>query len=296
MVDPALLSPDELIQWYLHSSTCEERENLFSDNQKDNPSSHGGNGGCIGISATQRQSSECPFDQCEECGDVPGAYIVVDYGSGSYVCARCGLEKNCPLLEDRIFFEEEDKKTSAPMRNRYLQRHHFSERLNAFLCNDPELPWGLLYIIKDEIEILDPGFQTLRDETQAKELVRKAIQRLVKRKERHARSTMQEKWILIRYEITGLKPEVPPGFSERMMHKFNYFLNAWFRNKPTERKNILHLNSLLRELCGQCFGTEFMRQTFPYFPLLKNKKKVSQVECQLKAVCESLGWEYLPIT
>jgi len=286
------LSPDELIQWDLHS-TAQDREDLFSDKKKDtshekstfNPQSFG------------LDSKDCPFEQCEECGpDVPGAYIVVDYGSGSYFCALCGLEKNCPLLEDRNFYEEEDKKTSAPMRNRYLQRHHFAERLNAFLCNDPELPWGLLYIIKDEIEILDPGFQTLRDENQAKELVRRAIQRLVKRKERHARSTMQEKWILIRYEITGLKPEVPAGFAERMMHKFNYFLNAWFRNKPGERKNIMHLNSLLRELCGQCFGVEFMRQTFPYFPLLKNKKKVSQVECQLRAVCESLQWEYLPIT
>lgn len=270
-------SAEDFLQWYLNADKSDRDEVLF------------------GIAKPEDPKREF-FDVCEQCGENdPSSRIVVDYSSGSYYCINCGLEKQCPLLEDREWFEEEEDKHHAPMRNKYLQRHHFSERINAFLCNDPELPWGLSYIIKDEIATMDPEFEILKNAEKAKDIVRRAIQRLVKRGEKHAKNTMQEKWILVRYEATGLKPEAPWNFAQEMLQKFNYFINAWSRNKPLHRKNILHLNSVIRELIGQCFGQEYMRECFPYFPLLKNKKKVQQVEQLLKEVCDSLRWTYISI-
>jgi hypothetical protein len=274
--------PAALMAWYL-SASASQQDAFFR-----------GDGVILPEKEITKEHVADPL-VCSRCGPHDG-YLVDDYRTGSVVCVACGLVASELLLDERDHFEEEADQHHAVFRTQYITKHHVSERLNAYLCEDPPLDPYVLELLELEIRDLDPGLAGLSDPRSAKLVVRRGLQRLVKRKVKGARMEQQEKWIQIRWGMTGQKPQAPWDWVQRLQERFTQFYQAWFWIKPAERKNVMNLNFVFRQLAAQAYGAEFMETTFPYFPLLKNKKKVKKLEEQMREICDFCDWTYFDAT
>jgi hypothetical protein len=78
---------------------------------------------------------------------------------------------------------------------------------------------------------------------------------------------------------------------EKIRQLFLYVEVAFNRNRPENRKSMIHYNFVFVRILQFLDKPDY----FKYFPLLKSKAKVRALDMTWKKMTDHLGWKYMPL-
>lgn len=208
---------------------------------------------------------------CRNCGGTdflpcanPGQTVVFDN-----VCRACGVvaphHESCAL---------------AVRRNpsNYKRIHHWHERISQLFLHETQIPADDFSKIAEAL--LDGSYNVIN-----KDVIRAVLRSL----------DMQiyiERWLQIIQRITGIEPPKPGAqLLESLDSAFIDLQRPFSANKAEDRKNFLNYNYVFCRLFQKFKCSQFGM----FFPLIKSKPKLRQLEDTWKGMAESLGWEFTPL-
>lgn len=196
-----------------------------------------------------------------------------DEREGDTVCVDCGLvvAENALSKREYLVATHTTKHKSV-----YRRIHHFNERINQWMCQDPPVPNELIAQIKPELLANLP--------------VNKTKIRAVLHK--YSGVKYIERWLQIYCRVTG--HVVPtPGYMVREAMKQMFILHeaAFEACKPPGRKCIINYNLLFVRMLQLLNLSEH----YKYFPMLKSKAKVRHLDGVWQNMCKQMGVAYLPL-
>eukprot|EP00741_Cyanophora_paradoxa_P011924 tig00020567_g11522.t1 len=100
-----------------------------------------------------------------------------------------------------------------------------------------------------------------------------------------------ERWAQIKWRITGERP--PPMSAEdmdRVQEMFALVEVPFSMFKSQGRKNMLNYNYVFRQI----FVLLDLPQHLPFFPLLKSRQKLSELDSIWNRICEYNDWHFFP--
>jgi len=90
--------------------------------------------------------------------------------------------------------------------------------------------------------------------------------------------------------LNGIKaPNMPQELEERLRIMFKDIRKPFDDNCPSERKNFLSYSYVLYKFCELLGEDEYLQ----YFPLLKSKEKLYQLDVIWKKICCDLQWQFI---
>jgi len=224
--------------------------------------------------ATERpdpiQSSGC----CVSCGGVQLSYA----GSGtsfpgSLVCDSCSVVQPGYCFWETMYGRGLPRKISN-----YKRIHHWHERISQLLLMESQIPSDQMLRIAEKL--CDGTYSVIN-----KDSVRAVLRSL----------NMQlyiEKWLQIIFRVTKIAPPIPgsllvnklDAMFQDLQEPFNCF-------KVTERKNFLNYNYVFCRLFQKLDCTQFCM----FFPLIKSKHKLKQLDDMWNNMADCLRWELKPL-
>lgn len=200
------------------------------------------------------------------CGDIQFVWC---YKDGHEVCALCGTCQSAPI------FDRMEASTYFRISN-YKRLHHFHERISQFLIQESTVP--------------QCEFECIRDGLRQYKVLNKANIRSVLRSLKLQKYI--EKWLQIIWRITKHKP---PSLPTNVTHKLDILFQAlqapFTRYKPSARKNFLNYNYTFHRF----FQLLHLDQFCMFFPLIKSKHKLEQLDGIWKGICNDLRWQFKPL-
>ena len=222
----------------------------------------------------ERQVVERDPSTCVGCGGNRMSYSISGTPHpGSLVCDECGV-----VQQGLVFWENMYGRELALKSSNYKRIHHWHERISQLLLMESTIPPREMLSIAEKLHSGEYGAVN-------KDSIRAVLRSL----------NMQhyiEKWLQIIYKVTGVAPPRPGA---RLLMK----LDELFRDlqQPFEcyrvqpRKNFLNYNYVFCRLFQQLDCTQFCM----FFPLIKSRQKVRQLDDMWSGMGESLGWKFTPL-
>ena len=192
---------------------------------------------------------------------------------GSLVCDHCGVVQ--PGL---VFYESMYGRDLARRSGNYKRIHHWHERVSQLLLLESEIPHDQMLAIAQK---LCDGTYTVIN----KDAVRAVLRSL----------NMQlyiEKWLQIIFRVTRIAPPIPGNLLIHKLDEMFQSLQEPFNCfRAQKRKNFLNYNYVFCRLFQRLDCTQFCM----FFPLIKSKQKLLQLDEMWQAMAESLKWEVKPL-
>lgn len=195
--------------------------------------------------------------------------FTVCYKDGHEVCNLCGL------CQYTVIFDKADAGTVCYVSN-YKRLHHFHERVSQFLIQESTIP-------EDEFESIQVCLRQYR--VLNKSNIRSVLRSLKLQK-------YIEKWLQIIWRVTKLKPPTfPTNITCQLDFLFQTLQMPFDKYKPAGRKNFLNYNYTFHRFFQLLGLTKFCM----FFPLIKSKQKIDQLDSVWKGICLDIGWQYKPL-
>lgn len=242
----------------------------------------------------EKREAPVPSDSCS-CG----GYLVHDYVNGDVICSECGFCQIDTILEAREEYEGFDRNENYKlvMKNTYKVAHHVNEKLSQLRCLDTPLTEEQEFFIR-QYTAPPQVWANIIHPTDAKDTIRKVIHQIRKDPvgKKHFFPRHQEKWILIRFLLTGLKPTIPDNFVTRVQDSFDQIEHALrnFEKASNKKTSFLNYNFVFRCIIQKYYDEDVQKELFPYFPLLKGKDKLKNLKRILTLIFEYLRWPLIP--
>ena len=210
---------------------------------------------------------------CRNCA----SFALVVCGStgwpGSVVCEDCGVVQSDLIVWERLGCP------SLPMRcSNYKRIHHFHERLSQLLIMESLVPPDALLKISEKL--CDGSYSYVN-----KDVIRSVLRSL-------GLQIYIEKYLQIIHRITGIEPPIPgPLLLQQLDAQFLELQQPFEVCKPKGRKNYLNYNYVFCRLFQRLGCPQFCM----FFPLIKSKQKLRQLDDTYNAMCEVLQWPVTPL-
>jgi hypothetical protein len=212
---------------------------------------------------------------CEEMLPTPtistccGQAYITCYKDGHEVCGECGICRYGAV------FNYLSSRT-VPHCSNYKRLHHFHERISQLLLQESVIPLEHFESIKEKLQ----HYPTL-----CKSNIRAVLRSLKMQK-------YIEKWLQIIHRVAQVKP---PSFPTQIMLQLDAMFVAleepFERYKPATRKNFLNYNYTFHRF----FQMMGVPQYSMFFPMIKSKQKLLQLDRIWADICVDLQWVYTPL-
>lgn len=215
----------------------------------------------------KRKRPEAKAPEVVRCGHCGSTSIVSNWTDAEETCSSCGL-----VLEE--FFPEAPPMADCCNQSNYLRKYHVSERLKQYCLDDTDVPDSVVESVRGR----------MRGKEWTKDNIRQVLRALKLQK-------YIEKYLQIKARCTG---DRPPTMSAEIMDRVQeMFLQVelpFAMFKPASRTNMLNYNYVFSQL----FILLDMPQYLPYFPLLKSKQKLAELDAIWAKICEYNDWDFWP--
>jgi hypothetical protein len=224
--------------------------------------------------ATERPDPVQSCGYCVSCGGVQLSYA----GSGtsfpgSLVCDSCGVVQPGCCFWETMYGNDFSHKTSN-----YKRIHHWHERISQLLLMESQIPHDQMLRIAEKL--CDGSYTVIN-----KDAVRAVLRSL----------NMQlyiEKWLQIIFRVTRIAPPIPGSMLVQKLDAMFQDLQEPFNCfRVAERKNFLNYNYVFCRLFQKLDCTQFCM----FFPLIKSKHKLKQLDDMWMNMAGSLQWELKPL-
>ena len=222
--------------------------------------------------------------------------IDVMYKDGDAVCSACGRVQPVPIYVDP-FSMSNTFIQNCIFQSSYKRIHYCNERIYQWLCRDA---WQMHPVELKELRIIIASYTPVTAKPAimdgcvptphappsfTKTRIRMGLRKM-------GRPKFIEKWVTIQCQLTKEQPPNPDDeLVETMRKLFLYVEVAFNRNRPENRKSMIHYNFVFVRIFQFLNKPEY----FKFFPLLKSKAKVRALDQTWKKMTDHLGWKYLPL-
>ena len=212
---------------------------------------------------------ECPECQTE---------MTVHQHDGLMVCTGCGRSNDILLDTDKPNYKEPVQ--TSKNYTAYKRKNHLNEKINQFQAKETiDIPPEIYEEIKSEIKKL-----RLSNDDINHKIMRDILKKLGHNKY----------YEHITHIICFLTCKLPITITREAEHKidmmFEEIQEPFEIFKPKNRKSCLNYNYLMHKF----FELLELDDYLIYFPLLKNREKLQEVDMTWKRICDYLNWEYYP--
>ena len=251
---------DILVNYYNEDPTKSNKATLLNDylkitNQTTNKLTH-------------KVILECPDCKTE---------MTVHQHDGLIVCTSCGRSNDILLDTDKPNYKEPIQ--ASKNYTAYKRKNHLNERINQFQAKETiDIPNEIYEEIKQEIKKL-----RLDNDSINHKIMRDILKKLGHNKY----------YEHITHIICFLTCKLPITITREAEHKidmmFEEIQEPFELFKPKNRKSCLNYNYLMHKF----FELLELDDYLIYFPLLKNREKLQEIDNTWKQICEYLNWEYI---
>ncbi len=224
--------------------------------------------------AAERPTPASNSTRCVCCGGGCFSYSTSNSSyPGSHVCDSCGVVQPGYVFYETMFGN------NLPLRNsNYKRIHHWHERISQLLLMESQIPQDQMLQIAEK---LCDGTHTVIN----KDTVRAVLRSL-------GMQLYIEKWLQIIFRVTRIAPPIPgsllihklDSMFQELQEPFNCF-------RVGNRKNFLNYNYVFCRLFQQLNCTQFCM----FFPLIKSKQKLRQLDEMWTLMATSLKWDVTPL-
>ena len=212
--------------------------------------------------------------ECPECK----TEMTVHQHDGLIVCTSCGRSNDILLDTDKPNYKEPIQ--ASKNYTAYKRKNHLNERINQFQAKETiDIPNEIYDEIKQEIKKL-----RLDNDSINHKIMRDILKKLGHNKY----------YEHITHIICFLTCKLPITISREAEHKidmmFEEIQEPFEIYKPKNRKSCLNYNYLMHKF----FELLELDDYLIYFPLLKNREKLQEVDMTWKRICEYLNWQFIP--
>lgn len=192
---------------------------------------------------------------------------------GSYVCDDCGVvQPGC------VFYESMYGRDLLHKASNYKRIHHWHERVSQLLLLESQIPATEMLQIAQK---LCDGSYTVINKDSIREVLRSLNMQLY-----------IEKWLQIIFRITNVAPPAPGAhLLYRLDEMFLELQEPFNCYRAEERKNFLNYNYVFCRLFQRLNCTQFCM----FFPLIKSKVKLKQLDDTWCAMTKSMKWDFTPM-
>ena len=212
--------------------------------------------------------------ECPECK----TEMTVHQHDGLIVCTSCGRSNDILLDTDKPNYKEPIQ--ASKNYTAYKRKNHLNERINQFQAKETiDIPNEIYDEIKQEIKKL-----RLDNDSINHKIMRDILKKLGHNKY----------YEHITHIICFLTCKLPITISREAEHKIDMMFEEIQEPieiyKPKNRKSCLNYNYLMHKF----FELLELDDYLIYFPLLKNREKLQEVDMTWKRICEYLNWQFIP--
>lgn len=196
-------------------------------------------------------------------------------------CVRCGKSEYHMEMSTRNLSYLEEISTSANQPYAYQRINHFSDWLNSIQGKEhTEVPQEVIDAIKAEFR--KEGCVTRSEIKPSK--VRGYLKKL-------NLSKYYEHTNHITSLLNGVPPPIfPKELEDKLKAMFKAVQEPFRKHCPKTRKNFLSYKYTLYKFC-ELLGEDQYKK---HFPLLKSAAKLHAQDVIFKAICQELGWQFIP--
>jgi uncharacterized Zn finger protein (UPF0148 family) len=214
--------------------------------------------------------------ECPECK----TEMTIHQHDGLIVCTACGVSNELLLDTDKPNYKEPIQ--TSKNYTAYKRKNHLNERINQFQAKETiDIPNEIYEEIKQEIKKL-----RLDNDSINHKVMRDILKKLGHNKY----------YEHITHIICFLTSKLPITITREAEHKidmmFEEIQEPFEIFKPKNRKSCLNYNYLMHKF----FELLELDDYLIYFPLLKNREKLQEVDSTWKQICDYLNWQYFPST
>ena len=160
----------------------------------------------------------------------------------------------------------------------YKRIHHWHERISQLLLLESEIPQNEMLQIAEKL--CDGSHSVIN-----KDSVRAVLRSL-------GMQLYIEKWLQIIYRVTRIAPPIPGVLLiNRLDDLFMLLQEPFDCYRVVKRKNFLNYNYVFCRLFQQLNCTQFSM----FFPLIKSKTKLRQLDEMWAMMAKSLKWDIMPL-
>ena len=214
--------------------------------------------------------------ECPECK----TEMTIHQHDGLIVCTACGVSNEILLDTDKPNYQEPVQ--TSKNYTAYKRKNHLNERINQFQAKETiDIPTEIYDEIKQEIKKL-----RLDNDSINHKVMRDILKKLGHNKY----------YEHITHIICFITNKLPITITREAEHKidmmFEEIQEPFEIFKPKNRKSCLNYNYLMHKF----FELLELDDYLIYFPLLKNREKLQEVDATWKQICDHLNWQYFPST
>lgn len=211
---------------------------------------------------------------CVSCGGVHYCYNTSAGGEpGSRVCTDCGVVRPGPIIFEQMYGRTIPSRTSN-----YKRIHHWHERISQFMLLESPIPSHQLLQIGERL--LDGTHPVIN-----KDVIREVLRAL-------GLQIHIEKWLSIMERTTGIAPPIPgPTVLAQLDTLFLELQRPFNAAKPANRRNFCNYNYTFCRIFQLMGCTKFCM----FFPLIRSKVKLRQLNEIWDAMATSIGWPTPPL-
>jgi hypothetical protein len=189
------------------------------------------------------------------------------------VCDDCGVVQPGYVIYEQMYG------SLLPRRNsNYKRIHHWHERISQLLLMESQIPHDQMLRIAEK---LCDGTHSVVNKDSVRAVLRSLGMQLY-----------IEKWLQIIFRITKIAPPIPgsllvcklDSMFQELQHPFDCF-------RTEKRKNFLNYNYVFCRLFQRLQCTQFCM----FFPLIKSKHKLRQLDDMWNNMANSLDWDITPL-
>jgi DNA-directed RNA polymerase subunit RPC12/RpoP len=193
-------------------------------------------------------------------------------------CEECGYSR--PMIIDMIKPSYKDPPKEAAYFN-YKRINHFNEWLAQFQAKETtEIPKNVYHEILLELKKQRIQNMALLNQSKLRQILKKL--------------NLNKYYEHIPHIINRLNGIPPPKMSrekeETLRNMFKEIQLPFIKHCPADRKNFLSYSYVLHKFCQLLELDEYLS----YFPLLKSREKLYDMDQIWKKICKELSWEFIP--
>ena len=209
---------------------------------------------------------------CSRCNE---GELICSNHDGIMICNKCYVIFKFLINNDKPSYKEPPKEISFYA---YRRINHFKEILAQFQAKEStDIPPEIIENIKSQIKK-----ERIKNETLTNKKTKEILKKLGYNKYYEHIPFIKDK--------LGIKPPImSPQLEETLCNLFIDIQIPYAKFCPCDRVNFLNYYYTLYKLCELLGETSYL----PYFPMLKEQKKIEQDEIW-KKICKELDWDYIP--
>jgi len=219
-----------------------------------------------------RDDAKVDSTGCQHCGShdlerVSNSGSIVDY----YTCCR-----SCGVVQQSGFgLRAADYWSKSTSSSNYRRIHHWHERISQLCLEETQIPL-------EQLERIVEGVRESGHTVLTKDVIRSVLRSL-------GLQVYIEKWLSIIWHLTGLEPPRPgPVLLMRLDQMFQELQAPFETCRSPERRNFLNYNYVFARLF-QFLGC---KEYTMFFPLIKSRQKMQQLDDTWARMMQVLGWEF----